>query len=557
MPNDPTIVCLSSHNADVMADQFQRYAHEYDVRVCTTAAEAKSVTRRVLDDGGVVALLVVEDQLSDAPCFEAIHAMRTVSANTRRAIVVPWDRFLAVAPTLRAVVAKGKADAYLLLPRGPRDEEFHSAIGELLNDWASTRQSLVESISIVTPTRDPLTRKLGDFLLRAGTPYGVHPPDSEVGRRALATRPDLDGQWPLIVSTEGEVAACTSVRQVAEKLYGRPDDIDVDKVVDVVIVGGGPAGLAAAVYASSEGLSTVVLEAEVIGGQAGSSSMIRNYLGFPRGISGMRLTQRARSQAIRFGTRFFTGWPVTRITLGTGLDQPHRVHTDGGEVRARAVVLATGVTYRRLGVPALDDLVGHGVHQGSAMTVAAELEDQDVVVVGGGNSAGQAAIHLARFARSVTVLVRRPDLTATMSRYLIDELTWNPRVTVRGNTRVVGATTDAEGMLAGVIAHHDDNGEDELFPARALCLLIGADPRTDWLPDEVCVDERGYVQTGAEVPADRWPDDVPPAALATCVPGVFCAGDVRAGSMKRVASATGEGAAVVALVHQYLADLTT
>ena len=222
-----------------------------------------------------------------------------------------------------------------------------------------------------------------------------------------------------------EVFAPSSVREVAATIYGRPDTIELGTVVDLCIVGAGPAGLAAAVYGASEGLSTVVVEAEAVGGQAGTSSMIRNYLGFPRGISGMRLAQRARNQAIRFGTTFFTGWEVGELTSH---DDIHVVHTDGGIIKARSVVVASGVAYRKLRAPGIDDLTGRGVFYGSAMTAAREMEGYDVVVVGGGNSAGQAAIHLARFAKSVTIMVRRHGLGETMSQYLINEIEWNPRV---------------------------------------------------------------------------------------------------------------------------------
>ncbi|MGD8148800.1 NAD(P)/FAD-dependent oxidoreductase [Ornithinimicrobium sp. Y1694] len=264
----------------------------------------------------------------------------------------------------------------------------------------------------------------------------------------------------------------------------------------------------------------------------------------------MRLAQRARSQALRFGTRFFTGWPAEELVLGAQ-GQPHRVITEGGEVRARTVIVATGVAYRRLGVPAIEELVGNGVHYGAAMAAAPEMQDRDVIVVGGGNSAGQAAVHLARFARSVTVVVRRPDLSETMSDYLIRELLHNPRITVRGHARVVDGGTE-EGQLAWVTLEDVRSGERERIEIQGLCLLLGAQPHCDWLPAEVLRDEHGFVLTGRDLPAEQWVDERPPGDLATSAPGVFCVGDVRAGSMKRVASATGEGASVVPLVHAYL-----
>jgi thioredoxin reductase (NADPH) len=402
----------------------------------------------------------------------------------------------------------------------------------------------------VSPTSDGVTLAVRDFLDRIGVPHRVHHPDSEVGREILA-RLDGDGEpaYPVIERWSREPYSVTSVRDVAISIYGRPDEIDVDSVADVVIVGAGPAGLAASVYAASEGLQTVTVEAEAIGGQAGTSSMIRNYLGFPRGISGMRLAERARHQASRFGTRFFTGWPATRLEVG-GPGEPHVVCTDGGDVRARSVVIATGVTYRRLGVDAIDRMVGSGVNYGAAMTAAREMEGLDVFVVGGGNSAGQAAIHLSRFARSVTILVRRPDLSATMSSYLIGEISFNPRISVEGCRAVVDG--GGPGRLEWIEVEDTTTGQRTRRDAGGLFLLLGAIAHCDWLPQEVARDPNGFVLTGRDVPSTAWRDGLPPENLGTTVPGIFAVGDIRTGSMKRVAGASGEGASVVPLIHAWL-----
>jgi thioredoxin reductase (NADPH) len=293
-----------------------------------------------------------------------------------------------------------------------------------------------------------------------------------------------------------------------------------------------------------------MIEAEAIGGQAGTSSMIRNYLGFPRGISGMRLSMRARNQALRFGTQFLTGWEVTGLEPGAD-GSPHVVRTDGGDLRARTVVISTGVAYRKLGVPAIEDLVGLGVNYGAAMTAAREMEGYDVVVVGGGNSAGQAAVHLARFARSVTIVIRRPRLEETMSQYLIDEIRYNDRISVQPGTRVVDG--GGEGRLEWLCLEHVASGERTTKQANGLFLLLGAEPRCDWVPGELARDKNSFVLTGRDVPREQWVDGLPPANLATTVPGIFAAGDIRSGSMKRVAAASGEGASVVPLVHAFLA----
>lgn len=549
----PAIVLVAGEHLDTLRASFGRYEREYAIRTASTAAEAERSAREWREAGGTVALFVTDSLLPDAHVLEAFARWRAVIPTARRMVAAHYERFLDDGPELRAGMAKGKYDAYLLMPRGIRDEEFHHAVSELLSDWGSTvAEAEVATVKIVAPEQSALVLGIRDFLDRMGMPHRVYEPDSEVGLTLRAMHPELadgDPAHPLIHVMDRTAMRAASVRDVAISIYGAPSDLDVSGTVDVAIVGAGPAGLAASVYAASEGLSTVVLEAEAIGGQAGTSSMIRNYLGFPRGISGMRLAQRARNQALRFGTRFFTGWEVDAFDLGGG-DRPHVLHTAGGDVRARTVVVATGVTYRKLRVEPLEELVGRGVNYGAAMTAAREMDGQDVFVVGGGNSAGQAAVHLARFARSVTILVRRESLAETMSDYLVGEIAYNNRITVRPCTQVVDGGGDAR--LEWLALEDVRDGSVERVEAYGLFLLLGAEPHCEWLPDEVARDERGFVLTGRDVPREHWVDGVPPAELATTVPGVFAVGDIRAGSMKRVASAAGEGASVVPLVHTYL-----
>ena len=551
----PAIVIVSHDNAAFLVDEFGRYARDYDIRPATSMSVATDVTSEIEATGGQVAMLVADSSLfpSDVVHDEqhnvlaAFHTWRQVVPTAKRLVVAPWERFLEDANRLRAGLAKGKYDAYLLMPRGVRDEEFHTAVCELLSDWGSTvAQPEIETVRLVAPGQDALTLGIRDFLDRMGMPHRLYEPDSEIGA-GIVSRYDGETRWPLVESPYHDVWAPRTVREVAATIYGRPDAIELGTVVDLCIVGAGPAGLAAAVYGASEGLSTVVVEAEAVGGQAGTSSMIRNYLGFPRGISGMRLAQRARNQAIRFGTTFFTGWEVSDLTSH---DDIHVVHTDGGIIKARSVVVASGVAYRKLRAPGIDDLTGRGVFYGSAMTAAREMEGYDVVVVGGGNSAGQAAIHLARFAKSVTIMVRRHGLGETMSRYLINEIEWNPRIEVA--TRCEVSSAGGDGRLEWVDVKDCDTDEVVRRNAEGLFLLLGAEPHCDWIPDEVARDERGFVLTGRDVPKSLWVDGLPPESLATSIPGVFAVGDVRAGSMKRVAAASGEGSSVVPLVHAWL-----
>jgi len=554
---DPAIILVSSQHVDTLLEEFQsRYQRDYDLRTAGSCAEAESIGREICDRGDQVALFVTDSRLPDVDSvFEAMHRWRLVVPTARRVVAAHSDYFAADGPGLRIGMAKGKYDAYLLMPRGKRDEEFHNAITDLLSDWTSTiPQPEVVIAKVISPTHDALTMSIRDFLDRMGMQNRVwHPDDPAIQDYLAGIREQLrveELRWPLIITANRVPIQATSVRDVAISINGRPAGFTMDKVVDLAVVGGGPAGLAAAVYGASEGLSVVVLEAEAIGGQAGTSSMIRNYLGFPRGISGMRLAQRARNQALRFGTEFFTGWEVTALEPGTG-DVPHLLRTDGGDVEARTVLISSGVAYRKLGVPPLEELVGSGVNYGAAVTAAREMEGYDVVVVGGGNSAGQAALQLARFASSVTIVVRRPRLEETMSKYLTDEISYNERIQVLACTRVIDG--GGQGQLEWLCLEDTTTGERTTKQVQGMFLLLGAEPHCDWLPAELARDTNNFVLTGRDIPREQWVKGLPPANLATTVPGVFAAGDIRSGSMKRVAAASGEGASVVSLVHAHLA----
>jgi thioredoxin reductase (NADPH) len=544
----PVIVLVGEEHCERLRDEFWRYSREYDLRTARSSAEALAVAEEVLAGGSTVALFVSDAVLPDEDIRDACKLWQTAVPTARRVVVPPVERFASHwGRELRPEMSKGTFDSLLLMPQGVRDEEFHNAITDLLADWNSTvADPEVIHARIVATEPDALVRDLQDFIDRMGMSSQVEAPDSEMGRAVLAKLPGA--QLPVVWLDQREPVAVGSVRELATSTYGSMTESSFEGVADLAVVGAGPAGLAAAVYGSSEGLDTVVLESGAIGGQASTSSMIRNYLGFPQGISGKRLGLRARIQAQRFGTRFYTGWEVEGLTPGNG--RPHVLTTTGGEVRARSVVIATGVRYRKLEVPAIEERLGRGVYYGAALTAARELEDANVFVVGGGNSAGQAALHLVRFAGSVTILVRRPGLEETMSQYLIGEIANSPRIAVEGSTRVVDG--GGEFKLEWITTEDVHTGNRRTRPAAGLFLLLGASPHAAWLPEQVATDDRGFVLTGRDIPRDRWLGTVPPSNLSTTVPGVFAVGDVRSGSMKRVAAAAGEGASVVPLIHSWL-----
>jgi thioredoxin reductase (NADPH) len=546
-PRQKPVILLVATDAsrDVLEDEFRsRYARDYDVRTLLGPSGCVQAATDLIADGRRIALLGVDHAL-DGDALDLVDELRRLSPASRRIVLVSAGSFRQALDVLRPALAVGRLDTYLLIPQAPRDEEFHTAIAEYLSEWATTTSSPeVAGVRIVDDGHQPSVAAIRDFLDRMAVPWTRYRPDSAVGRELFAEA-GPDAPLPLVSAFGRPTIAAATERSVASGFYGSPHDLGDDYVADLLIVGAGPAGLAAAVYGASEGLRTVVLDPEAVGGQAGTSSMIRNYLGFPRGVSGMRLAFRARLQATRFGARIFTGRAADALTLG----DLHEVSYGDGVLRARTVLVACGVRYRRLGVLGLEELVGMGVYYGAASSVAREMEGRDVFIVGGGNSAGQAALHLARFARTVTIVVRRRSLAETMSAYLVDEIATHDDITVLTRTRV--SDGGGEGRLEWI--ELDTSDGVRRVPADGLFLLLGAEPGCDWLPDEVARDERGFVLTGRDIPKDRWRDGLPPAPLETTVPGVFAAGDIRAGSMKRVASASGEGAGAVAQVHAFLA----
>jgi thioredoxin reductase (NADPH) len=530
-------------------DLERRFGADHRIHTEHAPEAALAALEGLVGQGEEVALVVAGQHMSELPGVQFLCRAHELHPTAKRVLLVGRRAWTPANPAVRAMTL-GQIDTYLFEPWLPVERFLYLPISQVLADWAPSHGPSFEGIRIVGPRLGTRSHELRDLLTRMGIPHGWYQADTADGRQLLGEAGQDGERLPVVLFHSGQVFVDPSNAELAAALgFGtRPGA----SAYDLVIVGAGPAGLAAAVYAASEGLDTLVLEPQVAGGQAGTSAMIRNYLGFPRGIGGGDLANRALEQAWLFGANLVLAQRAT----GLRADGDRRLVqlSDGGEVAAGAVVVASGIAWRRLGVPELEALVGSGVFYGAAGAEARALEGQDAFVVGAGNSAGQAALHLAKYAASVTLLARGPDLAKSMSDYLIQELEQAPNVTVRLRTQVVGGL--GHHRLDGLVLRQLDSGAIEEVPAAALFVMIGGEPRTEWLAG-VERDERGYILTGHDLlgpdgAAAGWPLQRPPLLLETSIPGVFAAGDVRHRSVKRVASAVGEGAVAVQLVHQYL-----
>ncbi|HEX6387366.1 MAG TPA: FAD-dependent oxidoreductase [Anaerolineae bacterium] len=535
----------------------KRYAADYEIHCARSPAAALHTLEEMQAAGDQVAVLVASCWLLEMDSTEFIQRAHTLYPNAKRALLLKRGDRSATQLVLEAM-ALGIIDAYGLKPF-PGDERFHHLVSEFLEEWAREHQPQYEAVQVIGERWSRRSYELRDLLERNSIPYGFYDADSEEGRAMLERSQNLGAALPVVIVFDGPTLANPSNAELAEALGVRTaydvNHVTEGQVVDVVVVGAGPAGLSAAVYGASEGLHTVIIEREGPGGQAGMSSRIRNYLGFPNGISGAELAGRAYWQAWLFGANFI----FIQEAAGLRIQGNDRVVilSDGTEVVSRTVILAMGASYRRLEIPSLDDLIGAGVFYGAVSSEAMALQDQGVFVVGGGNSAGQAVVHLARYARRVTMLVRGESLAATMSEYLIKEIENKENIELRLHTEVIDGGGDYR--LERIVLRDTRSGQTETLPATALFVLIGATPRTEWLPPTIERDEQGYIVTGQDLLRDgsvppEWPLQRPPFLLETSIPQVFAAGDVRHRSVKRVASAVGEGSIAVQLIHHALSE---
>lgn len=535
---------------DVEAQLVRRYGHDYRVASASDPEDALRQLAELADAGGELALVLAAESLAGVTGGGVLERARQLHPHAKRGLMVAWGA-LADRPTAQAIldsIALGRIDYYVPMPADSPDEVFHHTISTFLLEWATEQRKVPHTVHIIGEEWSGRAYELRETFERCAAPHTFCLADSDEGRELLA-KAGPDVKLPVMVMPDGRALSDPSNAEIAEAA-GTPADFD-ERDFDVVIVGAGPAGLSAAVYSASEGLRTLVVDEGGIGGQARSSSLIRNYLGFPRGVSGNRLAEQAYEQASVFGASFVFMNRAT--TLGRSGEQLTLSLADDRRVSAAVVILATGASYRRLGVPSLEALNGAGVFYGGPASEAHALSGQDVFIAGGGNSAGQAALHLARYARRVTLVVRGASLETGMSHYLIQEIQATPSIDVRTGTTVVGGGGDGR-LRELVLREAATGGDDETVAADALFVLIGAHPHTDWLPHDITRDRHGFLCTGEDLPNDHpWPLARRPFALETSMPGVLAAGDVRHGSVKRVASAVGEGSVAVQLVHTLFA----
>ncbi|GGK61391.1 FAD-dependent oxidoreductase [Streptomyces flaveus] len=531
----------------VARDLRRRYGESYRIVRAESGESALDALRELKLRGDLVAVILADYRMPQMNGIEFLEQALDVHPGARRVLLTAYADTNAAIDAINVV----DLDHYLLKPWDPPEEKLYPVLDDLLEAWRATDHRAVPIAKVVGHRWSARSSDVREFLARNQVPYRWYSSDEPEGRRLLACA-GADGQrLPLVITADGTALVEPEDPELAAQvgLATTP----AEDFYDLVVIGGGPAGLGAAVYGASEGLRTVLVERSATGGQAGQSSRIENYLGFPDGVSGGQLTDRARRQAAKFGAEILTAREVTGLEVN-GAARTVRF-SDGSAIAAHSVILATGVSYRQLEAPGADDLTGRGVFYGSALTEAAGCQGHDVYIVGGANSAGQAAMYLARGAKSVTLLVRGSSLSASMSHYLIEQIMDAPNISVRTGT-VVEATHGSD-HLEQLTLRDIESGHTELVDAQWMFVFIGAAPLTDWLDGTVLRDKRGFIIAGPDLTADGqpppdWELDRPPYHLETNVPGVFVAGDARAESAKRVASAVGEGAMAVMLVHRYL-----
>ncbi|HWT67419.1 MAG TPA: FAD-dependent oxidoreductase [Terracidiphilus sp.] len=530
----------------VVQDLRRQYGADYRILRAASGQAALDTLAQVQARQEPVALLLSDQRMPGMTGVDFLERARVLYPEARRVLLTAY------ADTEAAIHAINSAriNYYLTKPWDPPEEKLYPVLNDLLEDWRAGYRPAFEGLRVLGTRWSLRDHQIRTFLSRNHIPYrwldAASNPEADKLLKEKGLSPD---KLPAVLFADGTLLAAATPDELAQRVGLRTQASQ--EFYDMIVVGAGPAGLASAVYGASEGLKTLIIEPEAPGGQAGSTSRIENYLGFPSGLTGAELGRRAHAQASRFGAEFLTQRAVGLRTEG----QYRFIHlADGREVSGHVVMLSLGVQYRKLNLPGCDDLTGCGVYYGAALVEAASCKGEDVYIVGGANSAGQAAIHFAKFARTVTMLVRGPGLSATMSKYLIDEIDRTSNIVLETKTEVVRA--EGNGHLEAIVLRGPEG--ERTVPATSLFVFIGAEPVTGWLPESILRDDKSFLLAGADLRINgklpsTWTEQREPYLFETSVPGVFAVGDVRHGSVKRVASAVGEGSIAVQFAHQYLA----
>jgi thioredoxin reductase (NADPH) len=529
----------------VARDLRRHYGEDHRIVRAESGADALGTLKELKLRGETVAMLIADYRMPQMSGIEFLEQAMDLYPAARRVLLTAYADTHAAIDAINVV----DLDHYLLKPWDPPEEKFYPVIDGLLEAWRAAPEHPIPHTKVIGHRWSERSWQVRDFLARNGLYYNWFMADDPAGERLLQAAGEDGLRLPVVVTERGTTLVEPTDAQLAQTLG--LTTTPSQEFYDLIVVGGGPAGLAAAVYGASEGLRTVLIERTATGGQAGQSSRIENYLGFPDGVSGGQLADRARRQAEKFGAELITA--RTAIALEVNGSKRTVRFADGGSIDAHAIILATGVSYRQLEAAGCGELTGRGIYYGAAISIASECKDEEVYVVGGANSAGQAAMYLARQAKSVTIAVRAPSLAASMSHYLIQQIEQQPKITVRTCTEVKRVTGDDH--LEKLTLIDNQTGDTQEVTCGRMFIFIGAAPRTEWLDGVLARDEHGFILTGPDLRnVCGWTLERPPHHLETSVPGVFVAGDVRSESAKRVAAAVGEGSMAVMLVHRYLSE---
>ncbi|MEM9856115.1 MAG: FAD-dependent oxidoreductase [Bacteroidota bacterium] len=534
----------------VVRDLRDAYKKSYRILATESANEALDSLKKLKNKGDNVALFISDQRMPEMLGVEFLEQAKQLFPEAKRILLTAYSDTDAAIKAINEV----QLDYYLMKPWDPPEEKLYPVLSDQLDEWQSNFKPDFDGIKIVGYQWSPKSHAVKDFLSGNLIPYQwMDIQSSEKGAELLKLNTIDEKELPAVFLMDGSYLTAPTLPELAEKVGMIA--IAQQKMYDVAIIGAGPAGLAAGVYGGSEGVNTLLVEKRAPGGQAGTSSRIENYLGFPKGLSGAELSRRAITQATRFGIEFLS--PVE--VVGIKLMENYKILelADGKEINAKSVIITTGVNYRKLEAEGLENFTGAGVYYGAANTEANACKGKDVYIVGGGNSAGQAAMYLANFAKTVSILVRKPDLSSSMSQYLIDQIDGTENINVHGFTEIIAAHGDDK--LEKLTLRNNDKAEERTVEAGALLIFIGAKPYTDWLELDIIKDAKGFIETGNGLSKyddfkKIWKLEREPYLLETCSPGIFAAGDVRAGAMNRVASAVGEGAMAIKFVHEYLAE---